>query len=426
MNENHFISERRHTRVKFEPLTTSCALVCLTPNSPMAQVIDPTGASPSYIPQGRNGTGGIPCVIFPDVRAFDPDDVFTHGSVNEYLSLDTIKWYVDNEEISTVWTLGTDYEIVTAANDTRGTLRVLKNLAAGETATLKFEGTFYDWRTGLSYPVTSDEKTLTCTEKGSDHTACSVDKPVVPYDPLYDNLLLWEYKNARGLATGTRAEQIDGKCYEQEVKVTLTVGETVYTTLPNDITMQLVYMGSSTPLVANSEASPEVLLVSYPSVKIDMRFITSKDYEIQFVKNNEVFERAKFNCVTQFTMPIYGKPLFGADIPVSMDWYENKAMMNLADRAVDYPEVYYAIRWQTQAMKQVTTNNVTSWVGDTPKLWQLGEMMACAVRELGIGLSKDDSYFDVNFEVTPHETDQLLTDESDDGLTDENDEMLIG
>ena len=126
MNENTFASQRTHTRVKFEPLTTSCHLVCLTPMSPAAQSVNTLGSTPTYEPD-RSLT---PTVIFPDVRAIDPDNIFHHGPANAYLSLDTIEWLVDEEPIADKWTVGTDYEIDTSASDTRGSLRVKKNHTA--------------------------------------------------------------------------------------------------------------------------------------------------------------------------------------------------------------------------------------------------------------------------------------------------------
>ena len=126
MNKNTFQSQRNHTRVKFEPLTVSCSLVCLTPQSPATQSINTTITPIEYEPDRAVS----PTVIFPDVRANDIDNVFKHGSANEYLSLDTLKWKVDGKDIGSVWTVGTDYEIVTDASDIRGALRVKKNLGA--------------------------------------------------------------------------------------------------------------------------------------------------------------------------------------------------------------------------------------------------------------------------------------------------------
>ena len=160
MNENTFQSKRGHTRVKFEPLNVSCSLVCLTPQSPMAQVINTTLSPIEYEPD-RSVT---PTLVLPEVRAIDLDNVFQHGAVNQYLTLDSLEWTVDGKSINSVWTEGVDYEIIKAEDDTRGALKVFKNLGANENAVLHFKGKFLDWRTGIILDVESGDEALTCTD----------------------------------------------------------------------------------------------------------------------------------------------------------------------------------------------------------------------------------------------------------------------
>lgn len=223
MNENSFISQRTHTRVKFRPLTVSCQMVCLTEMSPCAQSVSTLSGAAEYEPD-RSLT---PTVILPEVHAVDPDGIFRRGNANEFLSTDSDKmiWLVDGEPIADVWTAGEDYSVDISSSDTRGALTIKKNLPANSNVVLTFRGQFLDWRTGITYDVESNEIALTCTEKGTDVIQCSVDKPLVTYDPLYDNLLLWEHKKALGMmVSGTRAEANDGKSYEQEINVLLTKG----------------------------------------------------------------------------------------------------------------------------------------------------------------------------------------------------------
>lgn len=418
MNKNTFQSQRTHTRVKFEPLTVSCSLVCLTPQSPATQSINTTLIPIEYEPDRTVS----PTVIFPDVRANDIDNVFKHGSANEYMSLDTLKWKVDGKDIEKVWTVGTDYEIVTDASDTRGALRVKKNLAANEKAVLRFFGDFIDWRTGIVYNVESDEMALTCTDKGDNVIQCHVDKPLVEYDPLFDDLLLYEYKVARGIpVNGSRADYINGKSYEQTVNIVLTDGTTECATLPNGISMKLVKLGSDTALVANSEENPEVMSISYPNIKFDMRLIDKADYEVQFLKGSTMVCRATIGLHTSCTMPVFGQGTIGSDIAASQKEYFNSVLLNLADREVDYPELYYLIQWFTQAKY----NDNGTWVYAAQKTWQRGVNLKAAVADLGIGLTQNNSFFDFWFELEAHKPCQLLTDENGLILTDENGNFLI-
>lgn len=418
MNENTFQSQRNHTRVKFEPLTVSCSLVCLTPQSPATQSINTTLIPIEYEPDRTVS----PTVILPDVRANDIDNVFKHGSANEYLSLDTLKWQVDGKDIGSVWTVGTDYEIVTDASDTRGALRVKKNLSANEKAVLRFFGDFIDWRTGIVYKVESDEMALTCTDKGENVIQCHVDKPIIEYDPLFDDLLLYDYKVANNITVqGSRESYKNGKSFEQTVNVILTSGTTELTTLTTGTTMRLVKVGSTTPIVANSEANPEVTEISFPNISFDMRLVSKEEYSVQFLQNSKVIASATIGLHTNTTMPTFGKPAYSADIAASQTEYFNSVLLNLLDRMVEYPELYYLIEWFTQAKY----NDNGTWKYAAEKTWQRGVNMEAAVADLGIGITHNDSYFDIWFDVNPHHACELVADEDNTVLTDEEGVMLI-
>ena len=418
MSVNTFQSQRGHTRVKFEPLNVSCSLVCLTPQSPMAQVINTTLSPIEYEPDRSVS----PTLVLPDVRAIDLDNVFQHGAVNQYLSLDNMEWTVDGKSINSVWTEGVDYEIIKEDNDTRGALKIFKNLGANEKAVLHFKGKFLDWRTGIILDVESDDAALTCTDKGEDIMACHIDKPLVEYDPLFDELLLYDYKKAREITVqGSRADYINGKSFEQTINVVLTDGTKECATLPDSISMKLVKLGSNTALVANSEANPEVMAISYPNIKFDMRLIDKADYEVQFVKDSTIICRATIGLHTSCTMPVFGQGISGSDIAAYQKEYYNSVLLNLADRQVEYPELYYMIQWFTQAKY----NDNGTWKYATQKAWQRGVNMAAPVADIGIGLTQNDSFFDFWFDVNAHKSCQPQTDENGVVLTDENGNILI-
>ena len=418
MNENIFQSKRGHTRVKFEPLNVSCSLVCLTPQSPMAQVINTTLSPIEYEPD-RSDT---PTLVLPEVRAIDLDNVFQHGAVNQYLTLDSLEWTVDGKSINSVWTEGVDYEIIKTEDDTRGALKVFKNLGANEKAVLHFKGKFFDWRTGIILDVESGDEALICTDKGENIMQCHIDKPVIEYDPLFDDLLLYDYKKAREISVyGSRADYINGKSFEQTINIVLTDGTTECATLPDGISMKLVKLGSDTALVANSEENPEVMEISYPNIKFDMRLIDKADYEVQFLKGSTMVCRATIGLHTSCTMPVLGQGAIGSDIAASQKEYFNSVLLNLADRQVEYPELYYLIQWFTQAKY----NDNGTWKYATQKTWQRGVNMEAAVADLGIGLTQNNSFFDFWFELEAHKPCQLLTDEDGLILTDEDGNFLI-
>lgn len=421
MNENTFASRRTHTRVKFSPLTVSCQLVCLTPQSPAAQTVNTLISPPQYEPNRALS----PTAIFPDVRAVDPDNIFPHGPANKYLSLDVggIAWYVNEQPIADVWEPDVDFTIDQSDSDTRGTLIVKKNLPASDKAVLHFTGQFLDWRTGIAYQVESDDLALTCTDKGADAVQCYVDKPLIVYDPLFDNLLLYEYKAARGLTgSGSRDDAKDGKSYEQDVNVILTIGTKEVESLSDTgYKMRVARLGTEIPLTPNSESAPELTFAAYPRISFDMRLVAKGEYEVQFVKDKKVVARSPIGLRTQVTMPTDGQGLRGADIAASQHTYANTAIINVRDRLVEYPELYYLIRWFTQA--QYNDNGV--WKYAKEKEWQHGTDMLVEVADLGIGTTKNDSFFDYWFTVDAHPTATLCTDEQGNVLTDEEGNFLI-
>ena len=403
--------------MKFEPLNVSCSLVCLTPQSPMAQVINTTLSPIEYEPDRSVS----PTLILPEVRVIDLDNVFQHGAANQYLTLDNLDWTVDGKPISSVWEKG-DYEIIKTDDDTRGALKVFKNLSANEKAVLHFKGKFLDWRTGIILDVESGDEALICTDKGENIIQCHIDKPVVEYDPLFDDLLLYDYKVARGITVqGSRTDYINGKSFEQTINVVLTDGTTECATLPDGISMRLVKLGTVIPIVADSEANPEVMAISYPNIKFDMRLIDKADYEVQFLKGSTMVCRATIGLHTSCTMPVLGQGAIGSDIAASQKEYFNSVLLNLADRQVEYPELYYLIQWFTQAKY----NDNGTWKYATQKTWQRGVNMEAAVADLGIGLTQNNSFFDFWFELEAHKPCQLLTDENGLILTDEDGNFLI-
>lgn len=440
MANTTFTSQRTHTRVKFSPLRTSCQLVCLTPMSPAAQTLNAFG-TPEYEPD-RTIT---PTVIYPDLRAVDSDGVFTSGAANKYISLDDMKWYVNDTLISEVWAADTDYKIDVSETDTRGTLTVKKNIPVSERALLRFKATFLDWRTGIAYVVESNDMMLTCTDKGGDVISCSIDKPIVYYDPTQDDLLRYDYLSVRGGIAGERQDYINGKCYEQTITALLNVGTEEQTTLPEGITMQLLAIDGDvkidTALVAyddgtilsfddgqtamqdnvNDTAHPEVIGIEYPYITFDMRLVEKADYTLAFMKDGVILASSHIGLQRKTTLPSLAYPFRSADINPSQGVYFNKVYMSFLDAAVDYPELYYLIHWHTQAKHYVSN----TWSYDTPKDWQYGENIKVDIDDIGIGNTKNDSFFDLYFDATPHNACDLATDENDEVLTFDNDEPLI-
>ena len=150
MNENKIYSQRQHSRVVFSPLRTSCSLRCLTPQSPLTQSVNTYLATPEYEPD-RSKTF---TAVLPEIKTIDPDGIFLNGQANSFLAIDSMAWYIDNTKIpNSSWVAGKHYDILTTADDTRGMLKIYKNIPAGEKHSIKFRGEFLDWRTNIVYSV---------------------------------------------------------------------------------------------------------------------------------------------------------------------------------------------------------------------------------------------------------------------------------
>ncbi len=422
MATKSYKSDRKHTRVSFTPLDVSCSLVCVTPQSPCSQAANSLNGE--YEPN-REGDSGTPCVVWPETKVNDRDGIFPAGAVNGRFDLDSIIWYVNDKPISEVSAFTGKYEVIQTANEDRGSLIIRKNVAPSEEYSLSFVAKFEDWRTGTIMTVKSEnEMVLKSTDKGDNSVSCSVDTPSIHYDPLEDGLLKYEYLVGKGVvADGSRASYINGKAYERSVNVVFCVGDVKQSTLPTGVSMRLVRKGTTTAITANTESSPEVMGISYPTVKFDLRLIDRSEYEVQFLKGGKIICQDSIGVVRRMQQVQRAFPNKGADIIHGQIMYFNDATVMLNDKAVDYPELYYLIEWFTQARVWDATNGVYKWA--TPIARQFGERMECEVNSLGIGKTKNDSYFSAYFDVTEDDACQLLADESGVAMTDENGVLLI-
>lgn len=420
MNESKIYSKRQHTRIVFSPLRTSCTLKCITPMSPLTQSVN-TLLNPIEYEPDRSMT---PTVVMPYIKTIDPDGIFLNGQANKLLSLDSMAWYVDNVKIpNESWEEGKHYDVITTADETRGMLKIYKNIPAGEKHSLKFRGEFLDWRTNIVYSVESGEVEMSSTDKGEDIYGCSADHTAIEYDPFYDSLLKEEYLVGKGIIPSVSSAALsDPKNYIQSVNINLTCGLSQLDSIPEGLTAKFVKLGTDTEIVPNSVDNPEVIYATFPTYKFDCRLIEQESYEWQLYRGDKILARVAFCITRKLTMPSVVKPMFNADINPSMTFYNNKALVSLKDRPVDYPELLYLISWYTIAR----IYNGTAWVDGASVKWQQGELISADINKIGIGHAASNCYFDLGIELEPMPVCELLLD--DDGtplLDDDGTTMLI-
>ena len=418
MNENKIYSQRQHSRVVFSPLRTSCSLRCLTPQSPLTQSVNTYLATPEYEPD-RSKTF---TAVLPEIKTIDPDGVFLNGQANSFLSIDSMAWYIDNTKIpNSSWVAGKHYDILTTNDDTRGMLKIYKNIPAGEKHSIKFRGEFLDWRTNIVYSVESNELEMSTTDKGSDVYSCSVDRTAIEYDPFYDTLLKEEYLVGKGLLSSVSSSaKSDPKNYIQSVNINLTYGLKQLTALPSGMSCRLVYLGTTT-VVGTSTATPELTSATVLKYTFDCRLIGQKSYEWQLLQGSTIVTRVPFSITRKLTMPTILKPMYNADIVPSLTFYNNKAFVSLDDRIVNYPELLYIMKWYTIA--RIYKDN--AWTDGNKVEWQRGELISADIDKIGIGHTASDCYFDVSIELEPMPVCELLLDDNGSLLLDDDGGRLI-
>lgn len=415
-----FQSQRKHTRLDFSPLVISCSLVCITPDSPTAQAANT--ALGQYEPDRKI----TPTIIRPEVRVNDPDGIYTSGINNLNLASDQHEWFINSKPIATVWKVGVDYDIIKDNTDDNGSLKVKKNLVPGEVAELRYRGKFYDFRTGTNNNVSGSGIVLTTIDKGSNKIDCSVDCELLTYDPLKDELLFYEFLVAEGIEQeGQRDKFVNGKSYERTVTVTLTSGTSTLTALPKGWTMRLVERGKTTALTANTLDRPEITAISFPTIKFDLRFVWSEQYEVQILDaNGNVQASTGISIIRNMSILTQHEVARGNDIVPGQQRYFNKGIFAAGSQLIQYPQLYYEIQWWTQARVYDTTTSSYKYADRINR--QIGESMECSVESLGIDNEKNLCWFDVAMDIEEREPATILTTEdANTVLTDENGNVLF-
>lgn len=415
-----FKSERKHTRLDFSPLKTTCELVCITADSPTAQTAN------TALGQYEPDRSVSPTIVRPQTTVTDPDGIYQSGINNHNLASDQHTWFVNGTPIAKVWKEGTDYTIIKDSSDDNGSLKIMRNIVPGEVATLAYQGTFNDFRTGTNYVVNGSGMALTTTDKGGNKMACSVDCEQLAYDPLKDELALYEYLVAEGIEkAGQRDKFVNGKSYERTVTITLTQGTNTITELPNGMTMRLVERGKNTALAAGTLEHPEIKSVAFPKIAFDMRFTWQQEFEVQFVNaSGKVETSAGISLIRDMSYLTQHDVARGNDIVPGQQRYYNYGIFAAGAQPIQYPELYYDIQWWTQARVYDASTKAYKYAERIER--QAGASMECSVESLGIGYEKNLCWFDVSMDIEEREPAAVLT-AADTGtiLTDDKDNVLF-
>jgi hypothetical protein len=406
----------KHTLIDFEPLHVSCSIACATPHSPLTQVANTL--RDEYEPD-RSIT---PCVITPRVEVRDRDGIFPDGNANARLAIDSLRWKMNGIAIEDIPEFAGLYEIITTANELRGSLKLFRNTPVEEQWIISFSAEFEDYRRPKTMVVQSNELSMHTSDIGEDQWKISVDSPIIIYNPTLDNLLLFDYMKSNGLASGDRENYRDDRSYEKTVNMILSSGNNSVSELPEDMTLEISYK-SGTPITPGDDDNPEVIAMEFPHVEFDLRLIDKNEYILILKREDEVLSTATVS-VCRFEEPVYScMPSRGSDVSPRQEMYFNSAIVNLRNRYLAYPEIYYKIQWFTQA--QIFNSALNVWNADTERSHNIGRRLEIPLKETGIGFTKNNNYFTVGFDVEPHELPALATDSGGEIFTDEQNKRFI-
>lgn len=421
-NRSTYVSAKQHTRVRFTPLTWSCTLQCVTPQSPAAQ----KAYLDLEVSPDRTQT---PCCILPALTVYDADGVMDTSVGNKLLSATAYsssygyvrghEWYVDGQEISSVWAEGTDYEITAnTASGYNGMLTVYKNLGAGEAVTLSYRGVFTDTRLAMNRVVTSDEMTLECVDAGDDEVAMSASPSLIAYDPLRDGLLLDDFLTGRGVS---HSYGYDGQEYAQTVTLTILQGMTPLEGAPDGCSLVWVERSSETELTGGEDY---ITGMDGLTLTLDLRCCDDLMLEARLTDDDTgvVLCRAAVD-VTIVPAAVTVAPKSAADIGHSQETYYNEAMVSTRKGAVEYPECFFDMRWYYMAVGE---EDVTA--SDEASRTECGYGESIALDVDGVGMDKtseDGAQFWMQIEVSGREACGYLTDDDGVCLTDDDGNELI-
>ena len=401
-------SHVKHTRLDFEPLIISCSIACDTPASPLVQV------SNALLNEYEPDRSITPCVIRPFVIIKDKDGIFPEGNANAMLSPESMKWMLNGVDIKDIPEFAGKYTILTTDNELRGSLRLTRNIPVTEKYNITFEAKLEDWRRGKIETVQSNELSMYSSDLGEDLFRINVATPIVVYNPINDNLFLYDWMLANNLIeAGNRQAYNDSHSFERKVSLLINSGENTLGILPAGLSIELKEKGGST---VTPESNPEVVSVGYPEIEFDLRLIEKKEYEVVLLRGGKELSKSSFS-IRRENYPIHEcMPMFGSDISPHQEMYYNRAIVNLKDRSLTYPELYYRMQWFTEA--NIYDKTLSRWISAGEKKHNLGSRLEIALSETGVGVTKNNNYFSVGFDAEPFEAFAIATDSSGVAYTD--------
>lgn len=397
-------SVKKRIRLEFAPLNVAVSVVCITPNSPTTQVVN------LYNNQYEPDRTLNPTVILPQVVANASDGSWPEPHSNQYLA--NVKWYSDEVDITTVAAWSGKFEIGTNGS-LKGALTIKRNLAPGESISLRFEAVLVDPRLGVNYPIKTDPIVITSTVKTPDQYTVGIgDSQIIQYDVFKDHLAVYDYKVSQGLISASTALQntaTDENAYIRKIPVTVFRAESPVT---SGFTLKYFRVNSDLTTTALTTSDDEVIALTNSYITLDLRLTTKADYLVQVEIDTHIVAQMQFS-VNRVYPDFNIRPTNGISISPTDIERADTAMVDCDGNIVECPEVMLRMIWKTDS------------VNLTGKVHNEGQKTVFRLASTGIGNNYTNDWLDVYVEAEQKVAHSVAIDENGDILTDESGVDLI-
>lgn len=359
-------------RKNFAPLNVTASILVLSPDSPLMQSFDAitnevlpsrVGEPLSLLPKisMKANDGSLPVDSEGKVIGYDNSCLITDN--NDY----PLQWLVNGKPISEVFK-SSEYVIILPGEDdatlgvnTRGLLKIYKDLTVNEEVQINFDGYVRDARTAQAIHVVTKSVHLGCSQSASDeYTLVIMSAKHFVYNPVNDHLLEYEYCKANNIATTASASVADDVSYLHTWNFRLQQGETVVDTDKYSIA---VYDASdlSTPLV--EDASDGIIEITKNVFKVDTRIYKNREFQIVVTRHRVSDDtdvevaRDTVSYATEYP-DIHATPVVTTGYLPTDTYHANKLIISTMTRRkgtsdsplatqLPYPDLLLDFFWQT-------------------------------------------------------------------------------
>lgn len=347
-------TNRIRIRKDFKPLTTTCNIVTMTPNSPVTQTYN--SESGEWEPDRVVGTG---TTLRPVCFAAVNDGSFKKGIVNP--SLTNIVWTANGKDITKEADWTGKFTIDQGGTDAKGSITIKKNILPSERVVLRFTGVITDTRLNTNVTFGAEE-TLSTHDNSEDEWSLQLNQSqVFVYNPIKDKLVQYVYATSHKLPIAWDGKTVlDQNSYPAAFTPSLFKGKSLY---EDSITYKLYRL-------VNGERASLEGIADYVIRDGEYRKLGEFVFDMRLIEKEDFIIAAEVNKVEKASIQIslgrkYSSPdtsyLSDADIEASDKYTVNKLLVSYDGETIPYPDAVFGIDWFTST---AYASNVKHNLGD--------------------------------------------------------------